>query len=215
MPHAGSSLERSVSTFVVAQEGTAAGVVIQALEREGISVDATWGPLTELANPEWQQLDLLVIVEAQDEPPADEQYAGLRVDLPHAVITVICTADRPRAHALIWAGVDAIVFEPGADAIVGHSARTALAGYVVVPQVLRTGLAPPPLTGRERQILELVVEGCTNREIAERLYLAESTVKRHLSSTFRQLGVHSRREAAAAVLAAEQSFGLGRRPLDD
>jgi DNA-binding NarL/FixJ family response regulator len=149
-----------------------------------------------------------VVVESDDQDVPDGAYDELRSNLPDTRIVVICSGDRPRQESLIWGGVDGIVCEPGADAVVGPTARALLAGYVVVPDGLRAGLQPPPLTYRERQMLELVVEGLTNREIAERLYLAESTVKRHLSSTFRRLGVHSRREAAAAVLAAEHTFGL-------
>jgi DNA-binding NarL/FixJ family response regulator len=208
--YARSSLERAVSTYVVASEGVKVGAVVHALEREGLNVDAAWGPLYELSQPEWAHVDLAVIVEPDDNAYSEAQYSALRSALPHATIVVICSADRQRPQALIWAGVDGIIVEPGADSVVGPAVRTVLAGYVVVPDGLRAALQPPPLTHRDRQMLELVVEGLTNREIAERLYLAESTVKRHLSSTFRRLGVSSRREAAAAVLAAEQSFGLGR-----
>jgi DNA-binding NarL/FixJ family response regulator len=205
--HAGGGSGQTVATYVVAAEGVAAGIVIRALEREGMRVDGAWGPVTEPSQPEWSHLDLVVVVETDDEPHPDDWYTSLRAALPDAAITVVCSADRPRPQGLIWAGVDAIVFDPGADAIVGAAARLARSGYVVVPQALRAALEPPPLTSRERQILELVIEGCTNREIAERMFLAESTVKRHLSSTFRRLGVNSRREAAAAMLAADQGRG--------
>jgi DNA-binding CsgD family transcriptional regulator len=210
--HPRSTLQRALSTYVVASEGIAAGVIIQALEREGLNVEARWGSLDTLTKPDALRLDLLVVVEPDDRPFSEDQYVAIRSSLPRATIAVICPADRPRPQALIWAGADGIIFEPGADAVIGPAVRTLLAGYVSIPRSLRAGLQPPPLTRRERQMLELVVEGLTNREIAERLYLAESTVKRHLSSTFRRLGVSSRREAAAAVLAAEQSFGVGRRP---
>jgi DNA-binding NarL/FixJ family response regulator len=209
--YAQTTLERAVSAYVVASEGAKVGAVIHALEREGLNVEAAWGPFHELSDAaEWSHLDLAVIVEPDTNAYSEAQYSALRSGLPHAIIVVICTADRPRPQALIWAGVDGIVVEPGADSVVGPMVRTLLAGYVVVPGEQRAALQPPPLTHRERQMLGLVVEGLTNREIAERLYLAESTVKRHLSSTFRRLGVSSRREAAAAVLAAEHSFGLGR-----
>jgi DNA-binding NarL/FixJ family response regulator len=201
-----------VSTFVIAVDGINAATIIHALEREGLNVSAAWGPLTELAKPEWERLELVVVVESDDQEVPDAAYRELRSNVPGATIVVICSADRVRPQSLIWTGVDGIVFDPGADAVVGPTVRALLAGYLVVPATLRAALQPPPLTRRERQILELVIEGLTNREIAERLYLAESTVKRHLSSTFRRLGVRSRREAAAAVLAAEQRFGVGREP---
>jgi len=211
-PYPRTSLDEPIATYVVADEGVTAGAITHALEREGLSLHAAWGPFAELVRPEQERLDLVVVVEPDGQVHSDAQYAELRETLLHASITVICSADRERPQALLWAGVDGIVFDPGADAIVGAVVRSVLAGYVAVPRALLAALQPPPLTRREWQMLELVVEGLTNREIAERLYLAESTVKRHLSSTFRRLGVSSRREAAAAVLAAEQSSGMGRRP---
>ena len=55
------------------------------------------------------------------------------------------------------------------------------------------------LTGRERQIAELVSTGRTNREIAGQCYLSEKTVERHLSHVFAKLGVSSRAAVAGTV----------------
>ena len=52
------------------------------------------------------------------------------------------------------------------------------------------------LSARQREILELVVEGLSNAEIAGRLYLSESTIKQHLSAVYKMLGVRNRTEAA-------------------
>jgi LuxR family maltose regulon positive regulatory protein len=68
------------------------------------------------------------------------------------------------------------------------------------------GLKPPPreaqssaepLTPREREVLELVRQGLTNREIARTLWIAESTVKVHIHHVLAKLGARSRTEAAA------------------
>jgi two-component system nitrate/nitrite response regulator NarL len=56
-----------------------------------------------------------------------------------------------------------------------------------------------PLTTRERQIVLVLSEGVTNREIARRLRLAEGTVKVHLHHIYRKLGIANR--TALAVLA--------------
>lgn len=53
-----------------------------------------------------------------------------------------------------------------------------------------------PLTEREQQILECVVEGLTNAETAARLYLSENTVKKYLSNILQKLHLNSRVEAA-------------------
>lgn len=55
------------------------------------------------------------------------------------------------------------------------------------------------LSGREREIAELVADQLTNREIAERLYLSEKTVESHLRNIFGKLGVASRVAVAQAI----------------
>ena len=54
------------------------------------------------------------------------------------------------------------------------------------------------LTGRQRDVLTLLAQGRTNREISEALAISEGTVKVHVNSAFRILGVHNRLSAAAA-----------------
>ena len=53
-----------------------------------------------------------------------------------------------------------------------------------------------PLSERELEILRLVANGASNREIATRLFIAEGTVKNHLTSILGKLGVHDRTQAA-------------------
>jgi DNA-binding NarL/FixJ family response regulator len=53
----------------------------------------------------------------------------------------------------------------------------------------------PPLSDREREVLEAVASGATNREIAARLFLSPHTVKEHTSSLYRKLGARNRAEA--------------------
>lgn len=62
------------------------------------------------------------------------------------------------------------------------------------------------LTERERSILELVSKGLTNREIAERLYLSEKTVKHYMTNILRKLRVRNRVEAA--LLLSKKKSGL-------
>jgi two-component system, NarL family, response regulator DevR len=67
------------------------------------------------------------------------------------------------------------------------------------------------LTDQERKILDLLAEGLTNRQIGERLYLAEKTVKNYVSNLLMKLGMHRRTEAAvyAARLAERRQRPLG------
>ena len=53
----------------------------------------------------------------------------------------------------------------------------------------------PLLTERERDVLDLIAVGSTNREIAEQLYLSPHTVKEHTSALYRKLGARNRAEA--------------------
>ena len=88
-----------------------------------------------------------------------------------------------------------------------HAVRSVTAGEVYITPVLAAGIlsemtrddqADPfeSLTGREHEILELVAAGLTNREIGERLYLAEKTVKHYMTNVLQKLHVRSRVEAA-------------------
>lgn len=60
---------------------------------------------------------------------------------------------------------------------------------------------PEELTARERQVLELIAEGLSNGQIAERLYISRKTVSVHVSAILRKLGAASRTEAARRYLA--------------
>ncbi|HET7688782.1 MAG TPA: response regulator transcription factor, partial [Nocardioidaceae bacterium] len=53
----------------------------------------------------------------------------------------------------------------------------------------------PRLTDRELDVLRLVAQGITNREIAEQLFIAENTVKNHVRNILEKLHLHSRMEA--------------------
>ncbi len=54
-----------------------------------------------------------------------------------------------------------------------------------------------PLSERELEVLQLVAAGLSNREIAQELYIAVGTVKRHTNHIYGKLGVHSRTQAVA------------------
>jgi two-component system, NarL family, nitrate/nitrite response regulator NarP len=56
------------------------------------------------------------------------------------------------------------------------------------------------LTDREREVLDLLAKGMTNKEIAEKLFITTNTVKRHLKAVFEKLDVHTRSAAAAKAL---------------
>ena len=63
-------------------------------------------------------------------------------------------------------------------------------------------------TARESEILDLIAEGLTNRQIGERLFLAEKTVKNYVSGLLAKLGMQSRTQAA--VYATDQRHDADR-----
>ena len=70
------------------------------------------------------------------------------------------------------------------------------------PQVPDDNLAA--LSEQERRILDLIAEGLTNRQIGERMYLAEKTVKNYVSNVLMKLGMSRRSEAAAYAARLEE-----------
>jgi DNA-binding NarL/FixJ family response regulator len=95
-----------------------------------------------------------------------------------------------------------------------NAVRQAAAGRTVLSPAVASRLvtavrnpAPTPLAARERQVLELVAKGTSNRDIARELFISEATVKTHLSHVFTKLGVTDR---AAAVAKGYDQGILGR-----
>jgi NarL family two-component system response regulator LiaR len=91
-----------------------------------------------------------------------------------------------------------------ADAIKkAHDGKTTLAPEAAQVLIRQATQAPPPghdLTDRENQVLALLVEGMTNRQIAQRLDISLSTVKFHVSAVLSKLDVASRTEAVSYAL---------------
>ena len=88
--------------------------------------------------------------------------------------------------------------------------RMVLGGDVYVPPLMLGAPAPPPatpgdgvlaaaLTGRQREVLRLLSEGLSNKEIGRTLSLSDKTVKAHVTAIFKSLGVVNRTQAASAA----------------
>ncbi len=92
------------------------------------------------------------------------------------------------------------------------AAGESLLDPAVTGRVLRRLREPTPederlarLTDQERKILDLIAEGCTNRQIGERLHLAEKTVKNYVSNMLSKLDMERRTEAAVFATRLEFS----------
>ncbi len=92
------------------------------------------------------------------------------------------------------------------------SPRMAAKLFTVVQQMLRhrelASSRRPTLTGREIEVLQLVAQGYTSREIGEHLFISENTVKNHVRNILDKLRLHSRNEAVLYAL-RENLIDLG------
>jgi DNA-binding NarL/FixJ family response regulator len=90
------------------------------------------------------------------------------------------------------------------EAIFGPGIARRVLGLVSAPPT--AGSPFPDLTGREREVLDLIASGARNAEIARRMSIAPKTVANHVSAIFAKLRVADR---GAAIIAARDA-GLGR-----
>ena len=121
------------------------------------------------------------------------------------------------ARRAIRAGANSLVLEDELETALVPAVRAVAAGFSVVPAVLRDGVDALNFSHREREVLRLAIAGHTNGAIATSLFLAESTVKSHLSSAYRKLGAGGRKEAASMILDPDEGLVemiLGRGALD-
>lgn len=149
-----------------------------------------------------------------------EVCEALRIYAPEVRVLVLTSfSDDETLFAAINAGAAGYVLKRvGSDELIG-SVRGVHAGQSLVDPRLTDRMFDGvrgqtdeserigQLNDRERQILELVAEGLTNRQVGDRLHLAEKTVKNYVSTMLKKLGMDTRTEAAvyATQLASRRS----------
>ena len=139
-----------------------------------------------------------------------ERLAAIKEIVPGAPIVACTPPAGPRAiRKAVEDGIDGLVWEADIEIRLAVTVTAVAAGQIVVPRELWRRMERPELTNREKQVLGLVIMGLSNGEIATKLYLTESTVKSHLSSGFRKLGVGSRAEAARVITDPNGGLGTG------
>jgi len=117
-------------------------------------------------------------------------------------ILLISGAGRISARAARAAGASGFILKDQPAREVAQAVRAVADGELVFPaQPAETGVV---LTDREREVLDLIGSGATNREIADTLYLSHHTVKEHTSGLYRKLDVRGRAEAVRRA----QTLGL-------
>lgn len=141
---------------------------------------------------------------------ARSSLAELRNAVGELPVVIVCDGIRPgELRPVLAAGATGVVFAEEVRLALAPSLVAALASQVCVPKQVMSQIEPAPLSPREKQILGLVAMGFMNVQIAEQLFVAESTVKSHLSSAFGKLGVRSRGEAVDLILDPERGLGMG------
>ncbi len=118
--------------------------------------------------------------------------------------------DLPLARAALQAGASGFIHAGMTPDQLVRAVGLATKGEFVAPRELLRYLFTQEeptnldvLSARQREILELAVEGMGNAEIAKRLFLSESTVKQHLRAAYKLLRVNNRTEAAKLMRRSE------------
>lgn len=142
-----------------------------------------------------------------------EAVSSLAKKCPGAAIVVVSASDdRREVNAALRAGARAFISKAVSTSVIAEIVQKVLNGEALESewvtlkgeQTASTSDESVDLTPRQREALVFLCQGLSNKEIGLRLGLAEATVKIHISSIFRALGVANRTQA---VLAARR-FGL-------
>ncbi|MGZ8697072.1 MAG: response regulator [Gaiellaceae bacterium] len=185
-----------------------AGVIAAQLDMELVATAADGAEAVAIcrsASPDVVLMDL-------EMPVLDgiEATRQILVDAPGTAVLVLTSfSDRRRITGALEAGAVGYLLKDASAEEVVRGIRTAAAGGSPLdPRAARSLLeaknAPDPLAGispREREVFALLLDGMPNKLIARRLGISEKTVKSHLTSIFRGIGVTDR---VQAVLWAER-----------
>jgi len=153
-----------------------------------------------------------------------EATRAMRERHPDVAVVVLTTyADDDSIVAALSAGAAGYLTKDAARDDIRRALEAAVAGQAVLDPAVQAALlkaaqqgvarpvlpttAPDGLTDREIEVLGLIASGLSNHEIAERLFVAEATVKTHVNRIFAKTG--SRDRAQAAVYAHRHGLGAG------
>jgi DNA-binding NarL/FixJ family response regulator len=118
---------------------------------------------------------------------------SIRKASPSTRVLLISGAGRMSPAAARAAGASGFVSKDLAAGEIAAAVRMVGLGMTMFSP--KADQPAPLLSEREREVLDLIAAGSTNREIAERLYLSPHTVKEHTSSLYRKLRARNRAEA--------------------
>lgn len=156
--------------------------------------------------------ELFVVGLVDDQPLVGAVRRAKAIDAAVGVIVLLPVVDREVVRALLEGGADAILTRTaGEDELRDAVLRTSRRERFIGPGLLAMLFGPAPagapptgeatlLTERERRVLSLLVEGRSNREIADELYIGEATVKTHLHHVYEKLEVANRVQAIGRAI---------------
>jgi len=125
---------------------------------------------------------------------------ALHKSLPACRIVILTTFGRSGylRRAMESGAVGFLLKDAPADQLATAIRRVMSGERVVDPELALSALSDGdnPLTGRERDVLKVSLEGASIADIAAHLYLSEGTVRNHISAAIQKLNVHNRMEAA-------------------
>lgn len=196
---------------LIAGSAEPAARIAELLREHGFEVSAEDGlPALAEQTPIERSPALVALCTLETGVKLGKSVEPLRKRFPQTPIVLLCpTIRRWELSAALAGGVVGVVLFEEIDRALPACVNAVLAEQVCVPRRHAGQIEPPALSTREKQILGLVVMGYMNSQIAEQLFLAESTVKSHLSSAFGKLGVRSRNEAVHLILNPDGGLGLG------
>jgi DNA-binding NarL/FixJ family response regulator len=160
--------------------------------------------LVSKTQPDLILLDLQLGEENGTEVARELRRLGVRVRI---LILSVHDTSRDLRHALA-AGIDGYLLKSVSGERLAQGIRDAVAGETVidhefVPKLIdeaaRGGGAPPVVTDRERQVLQMVADGCSNRDVGDRLGISLRTAQKHVENLMRKFGVHDRTELVATA----------------
>ena len=129
----------------------------------------------------------------------------IRQDYPSVQIVVFSSSDGSEdIHRAIRAGARGYVSKDISDAELVEAIETVSSGGRHISEQIAVRLSDrldkSTLTRREMEVLHWIIKGKTNKEIADKLIMAEETVKHHVDNILSKLGVENRTSAATAAL---------------
>jgi DNA-binding NarL/FixJ family response regulator len=202
-------LTPSLGAAVVGEASRRAGIA-EVLSREGFGL-ASFDDVAALRARKPEREPALLVVWVDDTiSRLSACIEPVTAEFPQTPVIVVCSSiERWGIREALMAGTSGVVLWDDLGLALAPTIRAVLAGQACVPRAHSRQIEPPALSSREKQILGLIVMGYSNGQIAQQLFLAESTVKSHLSSAFGKLGVRSRNEAVHLILDPERGLGMG------